>query len=508
MLKNVDLSKRITKKDYKEMYDELQIRMGELQRKAWKMDIPIIVVFEGWHACGMTEIINSFLLTLNPMGYDLYTTSKPCKQEEERPLLWRFWTKIPKKGRITIFDRSWYRRIVVEKNGSHINKNNMKKCLYGLTYFERQLTDDGYLLLKFFLHISKDEQEKRYHKHKKMDIPLFIAEDEEQEYLNKYSTYLPVIESILERTDRTFAPWTVVESDDNNFATIKILAKFIEAVEYKINDIESELKTDDIKHSDTAAIQNNIKDRIPNIDASILERIYTSKSITKKEYKKEKKKYQKRIEKLQYELFRHKIPMIIVFEGWDASGKGGSIKRLVQKMNPRLYRVFPVAAPSDVEIAHHYLWRFYNDIPQSGHIGIYDRSWYGRVLVERVEELCSVNEWKRAYGEINEFEEILTSYGTVIVKFWMHIDKKEQLERFKTREMTPHKKWKITQDDWRNRQNWDSYMDAANEMLQKTNTSWAPWNIIESNDKYYARIKVMRTVIEYMEEHLNREGFQ
>ncbi|WP_342304446.1 polyphosphate:AMP phosphotransferase [Methanolobus sp. ZRKC5] len=502
MLENVDLSKSISKEEYDNVIENLKIRIGELQRKAWKMDIPIIIVFEGWHASGMTDIINKFLLTLNPMGFNLYTTGKPCYQEEQKPLLWRFWTKIPKKGSIAIFDRSWYRRITVEHSSKGKANDKMSKCLEGSNYFERQLTDEGYLLIKFFLHISKEEQGKRYREMKKQGIPMFIVEEEEeeQEYLNDYDKHLPLIESILERTDRTSAPWTIVESEDKNFATIKILAKVIESIENKIQNNENEIKISQNHHNENCII--------PNIDSSILEKTDLDKSLTYKEYKKEKKICQKKITQLQYELFKHRIPLICVFEGWDASGKGGGIRRLAQKLNPRLYQVIPVGVPSQTEISHHYLWRFYNEIPEAGHIAIYDRSWYGRVLVERVENLCGNQEWKRAYREINEFEETLANYGTIIIKFWAHIDKEEQLKRFKQRENTSHKQWKITPDDWRNREKWNLYRDAADEMLQKTSTSWAPWTIVESNDKYYSRIKIFHTVIDRIEEELKQRGIQ
>ncbi|WMW25562.1 polyphosphate:AMP phosphotransferase [Methanolobus sediminis] len=500
MLENVDLTKTLPKDEYKTIMEDLEIRMGELQRKAWKMDIPIIIVFEGWHASGMSEIINRFLLTLSPMGFNLYTTERPCYQEEQKPLLWRFWTKIPEKGRMVIFDRSWYRRIIIEHNKKGKADKDMNKCIEGLTYFERQLTDGGYLVIKLFLHISKEEQNKRYQEMKDIGIPQFIIEEEERDYLDGYDKYLPLIEGILEKTDRSFAPWTIVEANDRGFATVKVLSKVIESIEYKIQDIENKALVEQNQKMDSSII--------PNIDSSILEKIDLDKSLTYEEYKKEKKKCQKKLKTLQYDLFRNRTSLIVVFEGWDAAGKGGSIRRLVKELNPRLYQVTPVGVPTPDELRRHYLWRFYNQIPEAGHIGIYDRSWYGRVLVERVEDLCNVEEWKRAYREINEFEETLSNYGTIIVKFWMHIDKDEQLRRFKQRDSTEYKQWKITPDDWRNREKWNLYLDAADEMLKKTSTTWAPWTIVESNDKYYSRIKVMNTVIDRIENKLRERGLQ
>ncbi|WP_406657929.1 polyphosphate:AMP phosphotransferase [Methanolobus sp. ZRKC2] len=494
MLEKVDLSKSIGEKEYRKLTEEYSIRLGELQRKAWKMDIPIIVVFEGWHASGMAEIINRFLMPLNPMGFELYTAGKPCAQEEKKPLIWRFWTKIPKKGEIAIFDRSWYRRALLEHFSKNISEKDTNNCLNGLTYFEKQLADDNYLIIKFFLHISKERQQKRFEDIRNKGTPLFLVKEEEEDYIIEYDKFLPLIEKMLEKSDISHSPWNIIESDDLNFATVKVMASFIRAVEERIDREEENHEKAKTKATQTCTI--------PALNTSILEKIDLSKSLPKDEYEKEIKKYQKKLSKLQYQLFMQDRPLIIAFEGWDASGKGGGIRRLAQALNPRIYRVVPVGVPSDVELAHNYMWRFYNEIPEAGHIAIFDRSWYGRVLVERVENLCGDQEWKRAYREINEFEEILSNYGTIIIKFWVHIDKDEQLHRFRKREKTAHKKWKITDDDWKNRDKWDLYADAVNEMLQKTSTTYAPWTIVEGNDKKFARIKILRTVVETLEKEL------
>jgi polyphosphate kinase 2 (PPK2 family) len=242
---------------------------------------------------------------------------------------------------------------------------------------------------------------------------------------------------------------------------------------------------------------------LPEIKSSILEKIDLSKTISSDEYEEAKKLYQQKLETFQYELFRKKRSMVIIFEGWDAAGKGGDIHRLVEELNPRLYRVVPVGTPSDIEKVHHYLWRFCESIPKAGHITIFDRSWYGRVLVERVEGLCSEEEWKRAYREINEFENIIIGTGAIILKFWLHIDKATQLERFESRQNDLQKSWKITAEDWRNRSRWEDYKIAADEMFQKTSTTNAQWTIVESKDKRYSRIKIMKTVTETLEKELN-----
>ncbi|MBN2110687.1 MAG: polyphosphate:AMP phosphotransferase [Methanosarcinaceae archaeon] len=496
MLEQVDLSKKMDKDEYEKMSEELGIHLGELQREAWEMGIPIIVVFEGWHASGMAEIINRFLMPLNPMGFELYTTGKTCIHEEKKPLIWRFWTKIPKKGGIAIFDRSWYRRAIIEHFSKDIPEKEFSDCLNGLTYFERQLADDGYLIIKFFLHISQEKQQKRLEDIRGRGVPLFLAEEEEEDYIREYQRLMPLIEKVLERSDISHAPWTIVEANDLNFATVKVMVTFIRAVEEGISREEEQRKRK-TEHARECTI--------PALCPSILEKTDLDRSLAKSEYEEKKKEYQERLSSLQYQLFMQRRPVVIVFEGWDASGKGGCIRRLAQALNPRLYRVVPVGVPSDIELAHHYMWRFYKEIPEAGHIAIFDRSWYGRVLVERAENLCEEQQWKRAYREINEFEEILANYGTIMIKFWMHIDKDEQLRRFKKRENTPYKKWKITEDDWKNRDKWGLYKDAANEMLQKTSTTYAPWTIVEGNNKKYARIKVLRTVVETLEEKFNED---
>ena len=234
----------------------------------------------------------------------------------------------------------------------------------------------------------------------------------------------------------------------------------------------------------------------------LLSEIPLDKTIGEDEYKKELKRLQNRLGELHNRLYRKKVPVIIAYEGWDAAGKGGNIKRITGALDPRGYEVHPIASPEPHEKARHYLWRFWTRLPKTGHIAIFDRTWYGRVMVERLEGFCSENDWKRAYNEINEFEKELHDWGAVIIKFWVQIDKDTQLERFNERQNTPQKQWKITDEDWRNREKWDQYEDAVNEMIQKTSTTYAPWHILESVDKRYARIKALKIVIEELEKVL------
>ena len=228
-----------------------------------------------------------------------------------------------------------------------------------------------------------------------------------------------------------------------------------------------------------------------------------TRSITPEEYKEELKRLQEKLAALHNKIYRKRIPVVICYEGWDAAGKGGNIRRLAYPLDPRGFDVIPIASPTPGELARHYLWRFWTRLPRSGHVTIFDRSWYGRVMVERIEGYCGEDDWKRAYGEINEFEKALVDYGTIVLKFWIHIDPETQLERFELRQNTPEKQWKITDEDWRNRDKWPLYETAVEEMLQKTSTAYAPWHIIESVDKKYARIRVLRIVTDTLEQAVN-----
>jgi polyphosphate kinase 2 (PPK2 family) len=237
----------------------------------------------------------------------------------------------------------------------------------------------------------------------------------------------------------------------------------------------------------------------------MLSTIDVTKSLTKEEYVRDLIRYQLQLRALAYQLYEQKRPMVIVYEGWDAGGKGGNIKRITEKLDPRGYEVYPIAAPKGEDKTHHYLWRFWRRLkpPDEKQILIFDRSWYGRVMVERLEGFCTEEEWKRAYREINEFERQLVDFGTILVKFWIQISKDEQLQRFELRKETPYKAWKLTDEDWRNRQKWDLYEAAINDMILKTSTLTAPWTIVEGNCKWYARVKALRTLVDAMTQELN-----
>ena len=496
MLELIDLSKKLPKDVYQETFPELETRLGECQRKALEAGIPVIVVFEGLDAAGKGSLINRMSQALDPRGFTVHPISAPNEIERYYPWMWRYRSIVPPDGKVAIFDRSWYGRVLVERIEEQISKRKWEQAYEDIVQFERQLVDAGRVIVKFWLHIEKKEQKKRFKKITKDPVLAWKVGKQEWRHHRKYDAWLEAVEEMLQRTSAAHAPWTVVEATDARFARVKVFETVIEAVE---QELERRATAPKIKPEPMAKPELS-----PTTEHTILDRVDTSLSMEREEYDKELDKLQKRIFELEHEIYVARIPAVLVYEGWDAAGKGGNIKRLTRGLDPRGYEVVPIAAPTTLEKSHHYLWRFWNKVPKAGHITIFDRSWYGRVMVERVEGFCYEEEWRRAFREINEFERQLTDFGTAIIKFWLHIDQEEQLRRFEARQNTPEKQWKITDEDWRNREKYEQYRLAVVEMLQRTSTTYAPWTILEANCKLHARIKALRTVAKTLEDALDR----
>ena len=490
MLEKIDLSKKVDKKTYRRVMDEAEEKLGLLQRECKDAGIPVILVFEGMGAAGKGVQINRLIQALDPRGFDVYACDRPTEDEQMRPFLWRYWTKTPAKGRIAVFDRSWYRSVQVDRFDGLTREDKLGDAYQDILSFEKQLCDDGTVIMKFFLYIDKDEQKKRFKKLEGSKETSWRVTEEDWNRNKDFDRYLKMNEEMLEKTDTDYAPWVIIEAVDKDYAALKIVSTVMDRLEYELEHRRPEdEKTAQRQESKT-------RERFKN---GVLSGIDLSKSLTEEEYKTRLKKLQKRLAELHSELYRLRIPVVIGFEGWDAGGKGGAIKRLTSNLDPRGYRVNPTAAPNDIEKVHHYLWRFWNSVPKAGHIAIFDRTWYGRVMVERIEGFCSEAEWRRAYQEINEMESHMANAGAVVLKFWLHIDKDEQERRFKERQANPAKQWKITDEDWRNREKWDQYEEAVNEMLIRTSTTYAPWIVVEGNDKRYARVKVLQTAVDALE---------
>lgn len=504
MLEKVNLEKRITKETYKKEIAPLKEELSNLQHRIKEQKIPVIVLFEGWSAAGKGSFISDVIRNLDPRGYKVQTFAPPSESERRMPLLWRYWAKIPEQGQFAIFDRSWYQQGAQEHLEDGVTDKAYKRRLESFRIMERQLTDNGTVIVKFFLHVSKETQEERFNRLEADKNTLWRVTETDWKRNRQYVKYRAAFDEMLEETDTEYAPWHAVASDDRYTALSKIykvLVKSVrEAVEAKERQAQREAEEKEAAQDPAARIVLpygfNLKamPRLTDIDLSV--------TISEEEYDKQLKKLQKKLRALHNQMYEERRPAIIAYEGWDAAGKGGNIKRVSAALDPRGYEVIPIAAPDKHEASRHYLWRFWQHIPKDGHIAIFDRTWYGRVMVERIEGFCSEEDWQRAYREINEFEKELYNWGAVIVKFWLQIDQDEQLRRFTDRQNTPEKQWKITDEDWRNREKWPYYELAVDDMLRYTSTDFAPWHIIESNDKKYARIKALKVLVKAIESRL------
>jgi AMP-polyphosphate phosphotransferase len=486
MLDKVDLTKTVDEKSFDETLTGYKQRLGVLQRMLRDQKIPTIILIEGWNASGITMSTQAIVQSLDPRGFTLHAIDKPTEEEKSRPFLWRFWIRTPPRGRIALFARSWYSRAISEEMQRSAWEKSLEGRVHAINTFERQLTDDGTVIIKIFLHISREEQKSRLEERERNPLTAWLVTPSIWHVHHQYEKSIPVIDEFLEKTDTSCAPWNVIAATDRRYAILKVYSALVKALEKHV-DAGKEVRSGRGKEKGPARPKKYpVKRNSAPEDAC-----------TKDECQQQLNSLQIEMLELHYLLFKRKIPLIIMYEGWDAAGKGGNITRIARYMNPLGYDVIPIAAPDQSEKEHHYLWRFIRHYPRAGHIAVYDRSWYGRVLVERVEGFCSATEWQRAYQEINEMEEeYVKSSGGGIVKFWLEISKEEQLRRFQQRASDPQKIHKITEEDWRNREKWDLYDEAIEEMLARTSTPIAPWTVVESDDKWYARVKALTTVID------------
>lgn len=494
MLDSVNLQKTTMKEEYKPESRKLKEELAMLQLKLREKKLPVIILFEGWSAAGKGSLISDMILTLDPRNFKVYSTMPPTAEEQRKPLMWRHWNVIPARGQMTILDRSWYQDVSIARIEQDLSEEDAFRRMDSIKTFERQLTDDGYLIIKFFLHISQKEQKKRLDRLEEDSNTSWRVTKQDRRRNRDYEEYYQVFDQMLEYTSTENAPWHPVSCHDKRSALIEIYHTVIDSINEALARKEQPKEVSPI---DAHEKFNLVKmPRLADIDLD--------RHIDEEEYRRLLKKKQERLRELHNELYRKKIPVIVCYEGWDAAGKGGNIKRVAAALDPRGYEAIPIAAPTSEELAHHHLWRFWRRLPKTGHIAIFDRTWYGRLMVERLEGFCSEDDWHRAFTELNEFEQELHDWGAVIVKFWIHIDKDEQYRRFMDRQNTPAKQWKLTDEDWRNREKWDLYEEAVDDMLQLTSTDFAPWTIIESNDKKFARLKALTTLIDAIENRLGK----
>ena len=489
MLKNVIFPERPGEEELKARLKAAREKLAGQQTLIKEHKLPVLVLVEGWGTAGKGSVIGQMIRNIDPRFFKVAPMDQPTEEEKRKPFLCRYFTKIPEAGKFMFLDSGWMDEVTRNRVHGEMDQKTYEQRIDSIRRFERQLTDNGYLVMKFFCHISEKEQKKRIEDLVE-DIDTRWRVSENDKWQNKhYEKCLEVFDRYMEDTNNPSAPWYVIDAKSKKWAELQALEILTQGIEIALQN-----------QSLAVPLLQNVfpLEKVPKLSEIPLE----NKSLSDEEYKEELAKLQNHLKELHNRLYRKKVPVVIVYEGWDAAGKGGNIKRITEALDPRGFEVQPIASPEPHEKARHYLWRFWMRLPKTGHIAIFDRSWYGRVMVERLEGFCSENDWKRAYNEMNEFEKELHDWGAVIIKFWVQIDKDTQLARFTDRQNTPEKQWKITDEDWRNREKWDEYEVAVNEMIQKTSTTFAPWHILESVDKKYARIKALKIVIEELEKVL------
>jgi polyphosphate:AMP phosphotransferase len=493
VLEAIDLKKKVSKEAFRAELPALQQRLWELQRQAFEASLPAIIVLEGWASSGKGEAIARLAERLDPRGIKVHAIFPPTDEERHRPFLWRFWMRLPERGRIALFHRSWYERVLDDRVAKLVSGAEARAAREEIVQFERMLARDGMVFVKLWLHISEKEQRRRLKELEESEFERWRLEGDAEDQRKKYDKYLDAAEEMLADTSTTEAPWTVIEATDREYRLLKTFKTVGDALQRALaaRAARPAAAARPPRASITVAA---LRDQ-----PGLLDRVDLTQRLDEETYERELPKWQTRLRELQLRCHRAGLAVVVVYEGWDAAGKGGNIRRVTERLDPRGYTVVPVAKPEGDEATHHYLWRFWRRLPRAGFLTIFDRSWYGRVLVERVEGFAADEEWERGYQEIREFERSLTNAGTVVVKFWLHLSPAEQLRRFEERRAILHKQHKLTDEDWRNRDQRGVYEPAVARMLQETSTANAPWTIVEAEDKRWARVRALRALCDRLE---------
>jgi len=461
---------------------QAQYRLKEQAR------LSVLILINGIEGAGKGETIKLLNEWMDPRLIRVDHFDVPSDEELAHPPAWRYWRRLPEKGHTGIFFGNWYSKMLEDRVHGRIGKSDLALAIDRAQRLEQMLCKEGVLIFKLWFHLSKDRMLARLDSLKDDPLHSWRISPLDWQQSKTYDKFVRYGELILRRSSRDFAPWYVIEGSDERYRSLTAGRLLLEGLNAALDGV------------DQPPAQPHVAPAELNIDRlSLLGSLDLEQRLGKAEYQRQLVEEQARLSRLLRDRRLRKRGVLALFEGHDAAGKGGAIRRVTAALDPRLYRTVQVAAPSEDELAQPWLWRFWRNVPGRGQFAIFDRSWYGRVLVERVEGFCTPEQWLRAYTEINDFEEQLVEAGVVVVKFWLSIDKQTQLERFKERENTPHKRFKITGEDWRNREKWDEYGNAVADMVDRTSTEIAPWTLVEANDKRFARVKVLRTLNEALE---------
>lgn len=484
MFETAEIGHKLAKGRYKR--DEPKLRQALLDAQYQLLAKPkfsVLLIVGGVDGSGKGETVNKFSEWMDPRHLRAFAFGKATQAERGQPPMERFWKALPPKGKVGIFFGSWYTDPIVERAYRRWGKARFERQLDRVRRLERMLSGENVLIVKLWFHLSKEQMRKRLKKLAADKLTAWRVTKDEWRHLKQYDRFRDISEDALRETSTGAAPWHVIEGYDPEYRQLTAGNIVLAALRHRLDGELPPLPT-------PAPLPS-----APLDGRNILKALDYAAKLSRPAY-------EERLKELQAELayrtrdkrFRDRS-LVAVFEGMDAAGKGSTIRRITRALDARYYRVIPIAAPTEEERAQPYLWRFWRHIPGRGHAAIFDRSWYGRVLVERVEGFAAEADWMRGYQEINDFESELVESGQVVVKFWMAITPQEQLARFNERKRTPYKNYKITAEDWRNRKKWPQYERAVCDMIERTSTDVAPWHLIAANDKLHARIEVLERLV-------------
>jgi polyphosphate:AMP phosphotransferase len=493
MFESAELGHKITKADYDEEVPKLREALLNAQFDLAKQaKFPVIILVSGVDGAGKGETVNLLNAWMDPRHIQVHAMAGHSDEERQHPRMWRYWRALPPKGQIGIFFGSWYTSPIVDRVLGRIKTSQLNESIHAINHFETMLSNEGALIIKLWFHLSKAAQKNRLQTLEANSKMQWRVTPQDWENYKRYDKFRKISAQTLLATSSEHAPWQVIEGTDARYRNLTAGKILLQALRKRL----------DQSNKHVIANVAPLSAAIDHLD--LFDKLDMSQQLSDKKFAVALEKYQGKLNMLTRDPRYAKLSVIAVFEGSDAAGKGGAIRRITSALDARYYRIIPVAAPTEEERVQPYLWRFWRRVPRVGRFAIFDRSWYGRVLVERVEQFCSEADWMRAYGEINDFEEQLIESNTVLVKFWLTISKEEQLRRFKEREKISFKHFKITPDDWRNREKWDDYQTAVCDMVERTSTANAPWVIVAANDKNFARIQVLKVLCQRIEAALNR----
>jgi polyphosphate:AMP phosphotransferase len=493
MFETAELGNTVDKEAYRRESEKTRMALLDAQKQLAGADFSVLIIIAGVEGAGKSETINLLHEWMDARGIQTHAFGEPSDEERERPRYWRYWRLLPPKGRMGIFFGSWYSEPILSRVFNKTTDADLDLSLNNIVALERMLSQENVLVLKFWMHLSKAAQKKRLKALEADKQTRWRVSKLDWKFFKKYDRFRDVSERAVRKTNTGEAPWHIVDAGDKRYRALAVTRTLLTELTKRLQQFAGKPKTP------------RTPPALPKpAAANVLNRLDFSLALRDKAYKEQLAEHSGRLARLARHLYDENRSLIVVFEGPDAAGKGGAIRRLTGVMDARNYQVISIAAPTEEERARPYLWRFWRHLPRLGRVTIFDRSWYGRVLVERIEGFCSQPEWQRAYAEINTFEEQVARFGIAIVKFWLAISPDEQLRRFKDREVTPYKQYKLTEEDWRNREKWGAYEAAACDMIEKTSTELAPWVLVEANDKQHARVKVLKNVCETIEKALDR----